>query len=258
MIIAISGSTSAIGKQLSNRLLMEGYQIVLLGGRDSSLWKLGEPFPRGISADVLIHLAHDRSLDLYENIDAINTLVNSFHGYMILLSSLSSHSRTKSTYGMSKNFAEMKFLENGGAAVRAGIVYGPNAQGIYHLLQSLCLRLPLIPMPYSGRSRFFLTHIDDLCSEIINLVKIRSSGIFFGANYWPHTLKNILMHISDSQGKTRYFIGISPLVTRAFVHLASRIGLKSQVLDSLKSLQNEISNSEISDLNTPETLFRSL
>jgi nucleoside-diphosphate-sugar epimerase len=257
MIIAITGSTCAIGRQLIERLEAERFSVIPLGGRNSGIWKLGEAFPAQIQADVLVHLAHDRELSLDENKYAIDILVRSFKGYQILLSSLSSHSETKSIYGLSKKYAEQQILSTNGGCVRAGIVFGSHSEGFFKMIQGTISQVPVVPLPYSGKSRFFFTHIDDLCSEILDLIQNQKKGIIFGANYWPLTLKEMSKRIAIANGKKTFFIGISPIVTRIFVRVATIFRLKASLIDSLRSLNREITNSEISRLIVPKTKFRS-
>lgn len=109
MKIAITGSTSEIGKLLTERLNAIGHLAVALGGRDSTLWSLGERFPQDIDVDVLIHLAHDRSYSISDNISAAKELCASFKGKKIFLSSFSAHSNSQSRYGKSKYEIEKNF-----------------------------------------------------------------------------------------------------------------------------------------------------
>lgn len=256
MIIAINGSTSAIGKQLKQRLESAGFSVIPLGGRNSDIWRLGEIFPAQIHADVLVHLAHDRELSLDENKYAFDVLVQSFKGYQILLSTLSSHSKTKSIYGQSKRYAEQLILGNDGGCIRAGIVFGPNSEGFFKMIQGIVSQVPVIPLPYSGHSRLFFTHIDDLCSEILDLIQNQKKGLIFGANYWPLTLKAMLRKIAIANGRKTFFIGINSIVTRILLRLTMLLRIKASLIDSLKSLDCEITNSEIRSLIVPKTKFR--
>lgn len=80
MKVIVTGSNSVIGQHLCKKLSGLGVDVLMLGGRTSDLWKLGEILPSHIKADVLIHLAHDRASSLSENVKNGYLLCNSFVG----------------------------------------------------------------------------------------------------------------------------------------------------------------------------------
>ena len=137
MRIAITGSTSGIGMHLSKKLNETGHTTFPLGGSKSKLWQLGDKFPQELEADLLIHLAHDRTLSLDKNIAAAKSLCTSFGGNKLFLSSFSAHSKSRSIYGKSKYEIEKVFAETNGCSLRAGVVYGANIGGIFAQLTTL-------------------------------------------------------------------------------------------------------------------------
>ena len=259
MKIVVTGSTSSIGNYLSEILSQEGHIVIALGGSNSEIWKLGQVFPSNISADALIHLAHDRRLSQEENILAAKKLSSSFQGYQLFLSSISSHSKSKSIYGSSKYSIEQEFCQSDAATLRAGIVYGIGIQGVYETLQTLIARLPIIPLPYSGKSRMFTTHIDDLCTEICKMLKEQPTGIFLAANPWPMSFKALVQEIANEvDGKKKIVIPISRFLTRRGLDFLTFLGFKNPNLDSLKSLDSEVSLPELGSIFESLTPFRSL
>jgi len=257
MRVVVTGSTSAIGKKIIQLLKSKGMSVIELGGKNSELWRLGRPLPKDLQADTLIHLAHDRKLSLEENNTAIDLLVESFKGYKILISSLSSHSKTESKYGLSKRYAEERFLEKNGVCLRVGLVYGTLTGGVYQTLRKSISKFPVLPLPFDGKPRFFFSHIDDLTSEILHFVQTKQRGLVFAANYWPHSLRDIVERLAQDLGRNCYLIGVNTATTRLLLKVTKLLGIKVALLDSLKSLEHEISNSELGALQIPNTRFRS-
>jgi nucleoside-diphosphate-sugar epimerase len=254
--IALTGSSSAIGRRLTELLESQGMSVIPFGGRDSKIWKLGESFPDGVTADVLIHLAHDRNLSFKQNMDATNSLLDSFSGYKIFLSSLSCHSRTRSIYGLSKKFAEDRFLEKGGICVRAGVVYGAQAEGIFKVLENFILRNLVIPLPYSGKSRLFTTHIDDLCLSIVDLVQSHDSGLYFGACSVSYSLEEIVKKIAIGKQKRIFVLKINKAFTKVVIWLSLILKFHRVHMDSIKSLESQITDDELQDLRTTQNKYR--
>jgi nucleoside-diphosphate-sugar epimerase len=258
MRIAITGSTSSIGNHLVNRLTLAGYDVIPLGGRSSDLWKLGMKFPEFLEADFLLHLAHDRTLTLKENVNATDLLVSSFQGGKIFLSSLSAHTSAKSIYGKSKYESEKLFLAHGGKVIRAGLVFGPNVGGMYLTLKKMTRAFPIIPVPYSGAPRLYMTHIDDLCDELIDLISRAERGVVLGAHCWPITLSDFIRRVRK-QTSTHSFIVLVPIprsILEIIRKILSPLKLRISLLDSLASLSTQINSEEFSNLVPPSKDFR--
>ena len=258
MKIAVTGSTSSIGTHLINRLAREGYDIVPLGGRSSNLWRIGMKFPEFLDVDVLIHPAHDRTLTLNQNIDATNLLISSFQGQKIFLSSLSAHLGTKSIYGKSKYESERLFLSHGGKVIRAGLVFGPNISGIFLTLKKMANVLPILPLPYSGTSRMYMTHIDDLCEELTEMISREEKGIVLGAHFWPVTLKDLVRRIrkQSSSPSFQIIVPIPRLILEILRRCLSPLKLRVPLIDSLSSLSVQINSEEFSSMVPASNNFR--
>ena len=256
MKIAITGSTSEIGKLLTERLNAIGHLTVALGGRDSTLWSLGERFPQDIDVDVLIHLAHDRSYSISDNISSAKELCASFKGKKIFLSSFSAHSNSQSRYGKSKYEIEKIFAGFNGSSLRAGVVYGGNGGGIFSQLETLLRSSILIPIPYRGFPLLFTTHVDDLISEIVIMLDEVDSSTVFGANTHPISLREVLLQISTTVRVKQYFIPLPRQPFDTILRIANRIMPNFPLADSLLSLSNHPSNEELSKLQLSNTMFR--
>ncbi len=256
MRIALTGSTSGIGLFLREKLAIQGIEVIELGRHQSNFWQLGDRIPQLENVDALIHLAHDRQRTLKQNIQDARVICESFSGRKIFLSSFSAHSGSKSKYGRSKFEMERVFSEFGGVSIRAGIVYGGDVGGIYKQLNDLILSLPLIPVPYAGNSLLFTSHIDDLVKEIISSLTSYSEKPIFGAHPNPISLFELMRKLSGALEVKRYFLSIPPpflsLTLPALIALFPNISS----FDSLLSLSNQPSFSEVSQLEIPRNVFR--
>jgi nucleoside-diphosphate-sugar epimerase len=258
LIVAITGASSSIGKYLSGFLTQSGHRVIAVGRQESFCWRLGEALPINLEADVLIHLAHDRKLSLEDNISAVRLILDSFNGHFLFLSSLSAHSKSKSLYGKSKYVSEDLFLQAKATVIRAGVVYGPGILGVHHLLERLKKSLPILPLPYLGLSRFFVSHIDDLCEEVHKRLLLKDNVRVFAAHIWPYSIRKLITLIPIGSAKIRKQILI-PLPTKIMKLLLlplQGLAQKISVIDSLISLDSEINNLEISRLTKPLTEFR--
>ena len=258
MRIAITGSTSSIGNHLVNRLNLAGHHVIPLGGRSSDLWRIGMKFPEFLQADALVHLAHDRTLTLKENVSATALLVSSFHGEKIFLSSLSAHTNAQSIYGKSKYESEKLFLSHGGKVIRAGLVFGPNVGGMYSTLEKITRSFPLVPVPYSGTPRIYMTHIDDLCDEITELISRNERGVVLGAYSWPTTLSNLIreMRKKTPAHSSVFLVPIPRIILEIIRKGLSPLKMHITLIDSLGSLSTQINSKEFSSLVPPSKDFR--
>jgi nucleoside-diphosphate-sugar epimerase len=256
MRIGVTGSTSVIGQRLIAKLSESGHIPVPFGGRKSEVWQIGKMCPSNLNLDVLVHLAHDRSLSVEENIAAVNILCKSFEGRKVFLSSFSAHSKSISKYGRSKFAMENIFNNSNGCSLRAGVVYGDKVEGIFAQIELLITKLPLIPLPYRGSPLLFSTHIDDLISEILFLLNQREGVTTFAAHPMPTSLHNLSLQIQKNLDVKRRTIRISRQPLDALIRTLVRLLPNFPMADSLLSLSREASYEEISKLRIAHTSFR--
>jgi nucleoside-diphosphate-sugar epimerase len=256
MRVAVTGSTSVIGQRLVAKLSEAGHTPIPFGGSESDIWRIGKACPIGLDLDALVHLAHDRSFSVKENVDAARVLCGSFKGRKIFLSSFSAHSKSISKYGQSKYAIESIFNTSNGSSLRAGVVYGGKAGGIFAQIEFLIKKLPLIPLPYRGSSLLFTTHIDDLVSEIIVNLDQNQGLTTFAANSTPITLENLSFQIQKALDLRKSTISISRQPLDILLKLLVRLLPNFTMADSLLSLSREANYEEISKLKIPHSNFR--
>jgi hypothetical protein len=256
MRIAVTGSTSAIARILMTELSLAGHSVIEMGGSNSSVWRLGQGFPPGVEADLLIHLAHDRSLSLKENSQVAQVLCASFVGPKIFLSSFSAHSKSLSRYGKSKYAMEQIFNCSNGSSIRAGIIYGGEVAGIFEQLQNLITKFPIIPILFRGRPLMFTTHIEDLVSEIVSKIGASDGRTTFSAHPLPISLENLCIQIRNSLGSSKLCVRIPKQPIDWFSKTLVQIFPNFPMLDSLLSLSCEANYEELSKLKVSTTKFR--
>jgi len=256
MKVLVTGGSSAIGKSLIKKLVALGDDVIDMSDKSKFTWRLGENLPKIDTLDYLIHLAHDRSYDVKSNLLAAKKICDSYSGRKIFLSSLSAHSKSRSTYGRSKYSQEGLFLDNNGVVLRAGIVFGSQMTGIYQKLSSLLSKFYYFPVPYRGIPSFYMTNIDDLINEILSYPNSFPNRPVFCANSSPLTLRKLLECMSQIEKTNNRFLEIPIQPFDYFVANIGRLFPKSQTLDSLLSISKEASNYEISQLLKPINNFR--
>jgi hypothetical protein len=256
MRVAVTGSTSVIGQRLLSKLSDSGHTPIPFGGSESNIWRIGHRCPSNLDLDAMIHLAHDRSFTVHENIEAATILCESFKGKKIFLSSFSAHSESISIYGQSKYAIETIFNNSNGSSIRAGVVYGDNVEGIFAQMEFLIRKLPIVPLPYRGSPLLFMTHIDDLASEIVKNLNKSEGLTTFGAHPMPISLSNLCFQIQKVYSLKQRSISIWRQPLDVSLRLLVRFLPNFPMVDSLLSLSCEASYEELSKLNVPETIFR--
>jgi nucleoside-diphosphate-sugar epimerase len=256
MKILVTGGSSAIGKNLIRKLVALDYSVINMSDTSKFQWRLGDNLPKFDDLDYLVHLAHDRSNDVQSNLLAAKKICESYSGKKIFLSSLSAHSKSRSTYGRSKYGQEEIFLDNNGVVLRAGIVFGSQMSGIYQKLSIFLSKFHYFPVPYRGNPTFYMTNVDDLITEILSQASCFPGRPVFCANSSPLTLRKILEYMSQIEETHNTFLELPIQPFDYFVKNFASLFSKSQTLDSLLSISPEVSNFEISQLLKPINHFR--
>ena len=256
MRVAVTGSTSVIGQRLLTKLYEAGHTPVPFGGSQSNIWRIGQKCPSDLNLDALVHLAHDRSMSVKDNIESAKVLCDSFVGPKIFFSSFSAHSKSVSKYGQSKYAMESIFNNSNGSSLRAGVVYGEKVEGIFAQIELLINKLPIIPLPYRGASLLFTTHIDDLIAEIVSKLDNCESLTTFAAHPMPISFSNLSFQIQKKLGLKKRTINVWRQPLDIFMKSLLRFVPNFSMADSLLSLSSEASYEEVSKLKIPHSNFR--
>ena len=181
-VIAITGSTGYVGAAIAARALTDGHNVLGLGRRPSDRlrWRSYElaeaPSPDLVSdVEVVVHCAYDLSLTRPHDIRRVNVegtrrlvdAATTAGARFVLISSMSAYPGTSQLYGRAKLASEQAVLAAGGKAVRLGLVYGDDGQGMVGALQRL-IALPITPV-IGRRAHQFTVHVDDMVSGVLQL-----------------------------------------------------------------------------------------
>ena len=262
MNIGVTGCTSEIGERVCERIAASGFELLRIGRNETIKWEFGEKLP-DVELDFLIHLAHDRDLQEKEFSFATELLLKSVskRAFLIYLSSTSAHSAAISNYGKSKYIGERMVTNAGGTVVKSGLIYqngGLSRAGILGTVLSIVQQFPIIPLPYRGKSAFYMTEIDALSRFIVECIMNKTPGVFRAFSQEVITFSILIGHVAEQLGKKRRVIPISDRLTKALlVPIAKFFGGKG-AMDSFLSLSSEISKTEIGALITPKIEFPDL
>ncbi len=201
-VIAVTGATGFIGRQLCLRLLAGGRRVKALARRPAAAAELarggaqlcfgGLHEPAALAAlvegcDAVIHCAgavrgawqRDFTATNVEGTAALLRAVRERSGgaRFILLSSVAAMQPQLSWYAGSKRLAERVLAEHGGevawTALRPAAVYGPGDRELLPVFRLMAHGLALVPG--DPDSRISLLHVHDLVAAIVALLECESA-----------------------------------------------------------------------------------
>lgn len=258
-MIAVTGANGYIGSRVIAHLRAAGTHAVAMmrdrevdgqppaDGERVRRFALAEPLDPAALADVdtVVHAAWDVS-SRGEEIRAVNVrgslpLLDGLAargGRVVLISSLAAFTGARSRYGQAKLELERAVLERGGAVVRPGVVFGPDAGGLFGALGAAVSRLGVAPLAGGGWQRLFVTHDQHLCELVAAIVARRFTPDrpVFAAHERPTTLRAITLELASGHGH-RLLIPLPQRPAYLAVRLAEAAGLSLPFRsDSLLSL----------------------
>lgn len=235
----VTGSSSGIGQALRFRYeespeLFGGELIFDLEG-----WRLGSELNSKFDGCLIIHLAHDRNKNFFENITAIEKLLKNIGAGSIFLSTTSAHPQSKSKYGRSKHHIEQIFINRGAAVVKSGLICSKYPTAMLNTLDTLVARLPIIPLPFRGTSPFHLTDQSTLVSLIMQLTHVSDNLTYRAFSTQAITFKHLLEDLATKKGSTRYFVELPSPLSSFLIAFFTKFCGKFSFSDSLNSLVNQ-------------------
>ena len=258
-IFLVTGASSGIAQALMHAYYMFPEKF---GGElrfDLGGWRLGSPLLVDDPDVRLIHLAHDRNSSLQDTANAIELLRPHIRPGSIFISTVSAHSASRSLYGKKKLLEENVFLSSGATVIKSGLVIAEKPIAMHLKLVQVSKNFPLIPMPYLGKSKIFVTQLSSLIELIQNLTITPINGqIIRGFNPRPYELKAVLTELSVQNNLSRVFVPLPIWLSQACIYLISNLFPNSPTVDSLKSLINEITEEELNLLVQPSINFPGL
>ena len=270
--IAISGATGYIGSRVAREAVARGHTVVCIGRRAISGFE-HRPFDlrrpeavdlAGVSA--LVHLAHDFAATgkQIKDVNVSGSLVPLKAGvaagaYPILLSSLSAFEGCRSSYGQTKLQLEALWAAEGGTSLRAGVVFGHRAGGIFGALCRAVERLPAVPVPVPAGTPMY-TSYDVVLAEALVDAAVGRTG-----SRWPRALAAdpvsigflaLLRHIATAIGRTPAFVRVPGGAVLWALKSAERVGLAVPFRsDSMLSIANPAPADQVARLPTLDKAF---
>jgi nucleoside-diphosphate-sugar epimerase len=263
--IAISGAGGFIGSHLERQFRSLGHTVVPLcrkGPSGAGEWiqfSLGEEVtPESLRGfDVLVHCAYDfRTSNVEEdrrrNVDGSIRLLNAAHRAgvraIVFLSTLSAYDGCKSRYGKGKLETERAVTKIGGFSLRLGFVYDDSECGLAGSLRRLVRRLPVIPIPGSGRQKLYPLSAADLAGSILAVIERGPPGGVFAIAQEQALRFGQLLRVLASEAGTRALLVPVPwrllwLGLRGIECVGVPLSFRS---DSLVSLMNQNSSPDFS------------
>ena len=187
--VVVTGATGYIGRHLVATLLARGYRVHALARRPGALpahenivpfaYDLHQPPDNRafVDACAIVHAAADmssrggRTAAAEER--AAATLCDAAERFgiarLVYISSLQARADAHCTYGRLKWRIESAVRARGGIAVRPGLVYGGESEGLFGTMDALARHAPALPV-FVPSPRVQPLHIDDLCNALANLL----------------------------------------------------------------------------------------
>lgn len=177
----VTGAGGFIGRALVDRLLRQGHEVTAVVRRPPNestaarvvALQLGEPLPEQHveGVDLVVHLAHDLTLDSYErNVGGttrwFEQAARAGASVQAYVSSYSAHPTAPSEYGRAKYALETHLAARHAVIVRPGLVLGRG--GSFGAMIAMIRKFPILPIP-GGDLRVYVTTLNDVLSVLTSV-----------------------------------------------------------------------------------------
>lgn len=195
-----------------------------------------------IAADVLIHTAYvavtDSKTSLQDNISGAKSLLRLFPEatMKIFISSVSADPNSPAVYGQQKAAVEKLFLENGGTAVRPGLILGNG--GMFANMRDYLTKKRNIPVFNGGKQPLQTVFVNDLVLAIEKLISNNMRGVFTFCEHDPVQYKEFYNELCRQLNVKPRFISIPFWVAGCMVSCANVVGITLPINhDNLQGLK---------------------
>lgn len=249
-ICAITGANGYVGRVIKNHLKQNGWRVYELVRNPSKNNQPGKPdeairfsLAEGIRSealagvDALIHCAYSfREIKwnaIYQvNVEGSKKLFAAAEKArvrkIIYISSIAAYPGCQSLYGQAKLKIEADAINRQATIIRPGLVYGPNAGGMFGFLQKFISMSRIVPLIDRGKQTMCLAHEKDMCQlilTILNRPEVIPQVVVAGSDR-RKTFRQILEIIGQINEKKLVFIPIpSPLIMMG-LKLAEATGIR--------------------------------
>lgn len=246
----LTGSNGYVGSRIHAALMAANHDVIELKRQNTSTpFELGKPVSSTLfsNGDALVHCAYDFSARSWEEIERVNVqgsielfkaALASGVRRLIFISSISGFSGCRSLYGRAKLEVEKFVLENGGAVIRPGLVYGDTAGGMIGSLTKVVKNSKFVPV-VGSRQKMFLVHDEDLAALVVYLISASNvpSQPVLAANPTSWEFGDILRKLAETAGTSPVFIPLPWqavwLALKSFETIGLKLGFRSDSLIGL-------------------------
>lgn len=250
MKVVITGVSGFLGSEMARRFAQEGHAVSGLSRRPPAGLALAAHFQAGLgqaapqgafgSADLVIHMAHDRSAGAQElNVSGTKLWAEQARQEgavrQVFLTSVSAHHDAPSEYGRAKALLEGYFKGTGAVLVRPGLVVGDG--GSYGDMARLIRRFPIVPVLGGDRLQVVLTDLDSLFRTLLKAPRLEAGKAYnlFQPD-WVGLL-SLARAIRAESGHFSLFLPVPLAPAMGLLSLGQAIGLpKTLGPESLKNL----------------------
>lgn len=246
MKIAVSGTTSSIGRAVVKQCLSLGIEIVSLNRTGSEInFNLANPIDFVLeNIDAFIHLAWDWTDDEIEsyrrNITNLLPFLDSLTSSgtnLVLLSSESANLKAGSNYGELKFQLEQEFSKRKGSSIRAGLLWGASLSGMVATIcklskiKGICVHL--IPDP-----SFSVSNESEIAMELVSqALKGHSSNSIMSLKSQSKVRLSDISHAFRGLGKSAVHLRVSVQLLVLIGSLMTKLGIELPFrVDSLRTL----------------------
>lgn len=271
--VAVTGASGYVGGRVVAAAQRRGWHVISVGrrpvpGTEHRPFDLGSSKPVDLSgADAVVHAAHDFTVTnesiIERNLTGSRLLLRScqeHHVRPVLVSSLSAFHGCRSRYGAVKLQLEGEWAEHGGTSLRAGVVFGFNAGGIFGSLTRVVANLPFVPMVGPRSTPFYVTHDLALADALLEAASDDDhTKLTLAAHREPVSFWALLQHLASGLGRPLRTVPVPAWTVRLSLSLGEAVGIRLPFRsDSVHALTNSIPASQVALLPSARGTFPGL
>lgn len=263
MIVAVTGASGSLGRQLASHLARRGWTVRALVRDPEAFGRLRPGIAAArcdlpdvldtaalAGADALIHAAYPTRLtDLAEirrvNEEGTRRVLAAARAAaiprVVFISSIAAVPDAPSYYARSKHALEALFDAARDTIVRPGLILAREGSGLFQQMRDAMRRTHALPVFGGGRQPLQTVHVEDVCEAIARVLERRLAGAFNVAEPEPVTFAEFLRMLARGLGIRCVLVPLpfGPMLAAVRVLEAGRIPfpLRSESLLGIRGLR---------------------
>lgn len=253
--VLLSGASGFVAQNAAEKLRKTGFRTIGVSQSSRNLphfdtvyeGSLAEPL-KGVfkeDIDAFIHCAYHSGRDDYTvNVDGTRLWAEQAEKegvkQQIFLSSVSARADSPSSYSRAKHVLEKWFITHEFTVLRLGLVLGDG--GLFQRMAGFVKKFPVLPILDGGRSRVFVSGIEDVCRALLLAVEQESWTSGQAWNLFqsePYCLRKILEEIKKRYQVKCLFFPVPSKLVLGMVRILEKIpwmklGISSNNIIGLK------------------------